>query len=461
MEQKVVQFIEHNHLLLQGSNVLVGVSGGADSLALLHYLWQMRETWDLQLTALSVDHQWRGKESKADFEFVQDICQQWHIPFVGTSLDVPAYKKEHQLNAQVASRKMRYQFFREQMEHLCADSLALGHHGDDQIETLVMRLIRTADSSAFQGIPVKRPFATGMIIRPFLCLTRQEIEDYCQRHHLHPRWDSSNDNIDYTRNYIRKTIVPLLKSKNNNMHQTVQHLSETLSDDESYLKKQAEKMVRAVISFNEKDRTAIFSVDDFSSYPTALQRRAYHLILNYLYHQIPNNLSYIHEQNFFDLLKRAKSNAEIDFPNRLKIRRTYQVITFSFEKEQCKREVFHETLKVPDRVILPNGSEVIAQFTDEFNYQDTFTYTCAADCVELPLHIRTRQAGDRMTWKGLNGTKKLKDIFIDEKIPLEKRNTWPVITDNRGRILWLVGLRKDHLESNGASFIQLQFKGNV
>ncbi|GEN31293.1 tRNA(Ile)-lysidine synthase [Cerasibacillus quisquiliarum] len=461
MEQKVAQFIKRHHLLTKGSHILVGVSGGADSLALLHYLWQMRDTWNLQLTALSVDHQWRGKESKKDLESVQNICQQWHIPFIGTSLDVPTFKKQHQLNAQVASRKVRYQFFREQMESLRADALALGHHGDDQVETFVMRLIRTADSSAFQGIPVKRPFATGMIIRPFLCLTKREIEDYCERHDLHPRWDSSNDDVDYTRNYIRKTIAPLLKSKNNNIHQTVQHLSETLADDETYLKEQAEQMVQAVVSFNEKDRKAIFRVDDFTSYPTALQRRAYHLILNYLYHHLPDNLSYIHEQNFFDLLKRVRSNAEIDFPNRLKIRRTYQVITFLFEKEQSKRETVHKTLNVPDRVVLPDGSEVVAQFTEEFNDNDTFTYICALELVELPLHIRTRQAGDRMTWKGLKGTKKLKDIFIDEKIPLEKRDTWPVITDNRGHILWLVGLRKNNLKSNGTSLVQLKYKGDV
>lgn len=460
MEQKVTRFLEHHKLDLFGKKIVVGVSGGPDSIALLHYLWKMRKKWDLQLTALSVDHQLRGDESKEDLAFVKDICQKWNISFKGVSLNVPTYKETHQLNTQVACRNMRYQFFYQQMKELSADFLALGHHGDDQVETMVMRLIRTADSSVFQGIPIKREFADGHIIRPFLCVTKKEIEQYCAVNMLNPRRDPSNESIAYTRNYIRKKIVPLLRAKNENIHTTVQYLTESLHEDERYLQQEAKLMVQQVVNFSSNKDIASFYINDFSSYPTALQRRAYHLILNYLYFHLPKNLSYVHEQDFFELLNSTMGNVEIDFPRHLKLKRSYQKVMFYFTNKHHVSSPYHFILDIPEKVSLPNGSQISAVHTDKREREDRFTYICALDDVELPLHIRTRQPGDRMSWKGLNGSKKIKDIFIDAKIPKDERDAWPIVTDNHGQILWLVGLKKGFSEAKGTSdmYIQLNYK---
>src|SRR5699024_5287063 len=160
---------------------------------------------------------------------------------------------------------------------------------------------RSGDSSSFSGIPVQRPFSRGFIIRPFLCVTKKDIEDYCVTHAIVPKIDPSNKETTYTRNYYRKYVVPKLKEKNENLHMTIQHLK---------------------------------------AYSTALQRRAYHLILNYLYDDLPKNLSYLHEENFFNILG-GNGTIEIDFPHELKVQKSYQKITLFFREKASQDTSFH------------------------------------------------------------------------------------------------------------------------
>lgn len=237
-------------------------------------------------------------------------------------------------------------------------------------------------------------------------------------------------------------------------------MTESLHEDERYLQQEAKLMVQQVVNFSSNKDIASFYINDFSSYPTALQRRAYHLILNYLYFHLPKNLSYVHEQDFFELLNSTMGNVEIDFPRHLKLKRSYQKVMFYFTNKHHVSSPYHFILDIPEKVSLPNGSQISAVHTDKREREDRFTYICALDDVELPLHIRTRQPGDRMSWKGLNGSKKIKDIFIDAKIPKDERDAWPIVTDNHGQILWLVGLKKGFSEAKGTSdmYIQLNYK---
>src|SRR5699024_2116818 len=302
MEQKLMEYMKRHHLLQQNKTVMIGVSGGPDSLALLSFFHSIREDWGLSLTALSVDHGLRGEVSREDMEYVKHICAKWDITFEGTSVDVASYKLAYQVGTQVAARELRYAFFKEQMEKNDADFLALGHHADDQLETMLMNFARSSNPKALSGIPVKRQFATGMIIRPFLCVTRNEIESYCERNGIIPRIDVSNEDITYTRNAVRKNLAPLIKELNPNIHMGLQHLSISLQADEVYLTEQAKKMAETVVTFTPGNKEASFDMKTFGLYPSALQRRVFHLILNHLYSELPRNLSHIHEANFFDLL---------------------------------------------------------------------------------------------------------------------------------------------------------------
>src|SRR5690625_2957516 len=168
MEKKIIDFIQTHHLVKKNKTVMIGVSGGPDSMALLHFFHQFKREWDLKIIAFSVDHQLRGEESNADIRYVKGVCEEWDIPFDSTTVDVNTYKGIHRLSTQVAARKLRYQAFESKMAEHRADYLALGHHGDDQIETMIMSLARTTNLRTLTGIPLKRQLSNGCVIRPFL-----------------------------------------------------------------------------------------------------------------------------------------------------------------------------------------------------------------------------------------------------------------------------------------------------
>ncbi|HYK74414.1 MAG TPA: tRNA lysidine(34) synthetase TilS, partial [Pseudoneobacillus sp.] len=198
-EQKVEAFLNRHSLSLYGKKVMVGVSGGPDSLGLLYFLWRKQELWNLTIVAAHVDHMFRGEQSYQEALFVKEFCNELSIEYEWTQINVEEYMKSTGKSTQVGARECRYQFFEEMMEKHQADYLVLGHHGDDQIETMLMRMTRGSSGKARAGIAFKRPFQKGEIIRPFLAVSKQEIERYCLEHQLDPRRDPSNDKPYYSR----------------------------------------------------------------------------------------------------------------------------------------------------------------------------------------------------------------------------------------------------------------------
>ncbi|WP_053216918.1 tRNA lysidine(34) synthetase TilS [Virgibacillus senegalensis] len=460
METKVKELIKEENLLHQGATVLVGVSGGPDSIALLHFLSAIKEEWNIRLIALSADHGLRGNESKQDVEYVRNVCRMWNIEMVETFLDVPAYKRQEGTGTQLSARNLRYQFFAEQMERFGAEFLALGHHADDQAESVLMGLTRGSNISALQGIPIKRPFAGGDIVRPFMAVSRDEIEAYCMEHGIEPRRDPSNEEDSYTRNYFRLHVLPLLKEKNPNFLHTVRRLSDSARNDERYLNEQAEKLVDAHVAFADRNKRAEFEIESFAKFPIALQRRAFHLILNYLYNSTPPDLSYAHEDRFFSLISSSRANASIDLPLGLKMIKAYHSITFSFAAELDGS--YYIVLQGPGTIELPDGSVLSASIVREPLEDSRYAITYELADINWPLAIRSRKPGDKMRVKGMKGTKKIKDIFIDEKIPIGLREGWPIVEDGKGNILWLAGLRRADSGSGGrdGKFLRLQYDKN-
>ncbi|TRM11129.1 tRNA lysidine(34) synthetase TilS [Lentibacillus cibarius] len=458
MDSSVRAFIEKNQLLKKGSTVLVGVSGGPDSMALLHFLQRFSNVWNIRVIAATADHQLRGNESREDVAYVRRVCHAWGIELAEGTLDVAAYKEMENLGTQVASRHLRYAFFEKEMDRFQADYLALGHHGDDQAETMLMGLVHSANVTSLKGIPMQRAFAKGHIVRPLLCVTKEEIERYCREWSIIPRRDPSNSENTYTRNYYRNLVLPLLKEKNSNLHRTIQHLSESIQDDEAFLTTKAEQMFKEIVVVSEEEKAVSFSVSAFYNYSRSLQRRFIHLILNYMYDDYPKKLSYVHEEQLFAMMKESSGNIQLHFPQKLKVERNYETMLFHFRDEHVLTYDF--LLDVPGEVELPNGWRVTANYTNCPETEGKKVYTCYRASVALPLHIRTRQAGDRMRWNGLNGSKKIKDIFIDAKVPLNERDTWPVVTDNNGNVLWLAGLKKGlpPKQTEDGPFIQLSYE---
>lgn len=446
IETKVNAFLERHNFQLHNKAIAVGVSGGPDSLALLHYLWKQREKWSLQIVAVHVDHMFRGEQSYQDALFVKAFCEEHGISFEMKRIDVPAHMQKTGLSSQQAARECRYQFFEEVMEKFHLQFLALGHHGDDQVETVLMRLTRGSSGKARAGIPFSREFGSWQIFRPFLCLTKEELEEYCAVNRLEPRLDPSNAKEYYSRNRFRKSVLPFLKEENPAVHEHFQRFSEELQMDEDYLIELTREKLNKVMK--KEDSGITIYISSFQQMPMPLQRRGIKLILNYLYKDRPASLSAIHIEKIFSIIRNPHPSGTLDFPSGLRIIRSYGNCHFHLnppERHNYCFEVFGT-----DNVLLPNGDVIEAQLLNDVSGLDGSRNRFVIDLERsgIPLVIRNRQNGDRMTLKGMAGSKKVKDIFIDLKIPLSQRDEWPVVTDQEGNILWLPGLKKSSHEAS-------------
>ncbi|OKO93473.1 tRNA(Ile)-lysidine synthetase [Geobacillus proteiniphilus] len=460
MIDKVRAFIHRHQLLSEGAAVIVGVSGGPDSLALLHVFLSLRDEWKLQVIAAHVDHMFRGRESEEEMEFVKRFCVERRILCETAQIDVPAFQRRTGLGAQEAARICRYRFFAELMEKHQAGYVAVGHHGDDQVETILMRLVRGSTSKGYAGIPVKRPFHGGYLIRPFLAVSRAEIEAYCQQMGLSPRRDPSNEKDDYTRNRFRHHIVPLLRQENPRLHERFQQYSEMMAEDEQFLEELAADALNKVMEKQHRD--AALSIGPFLALPRPLQRRVLQRLLLRLYGGVPPTLTSVHIGHILMLCERGRPSGMIDLPKGLKVIRSYDRCLFTFGAESGEKGYWFE-LPVPALLPLPNGYAIISEFGEHYPRKqagnDWFVVDPAS--VSLPLRVRTRRRGDRMVLKGTGGTKKLKEIFIEAKIPRMERDRWPIVEDADGRILWVPGLKKSALEAQNrgqARYILLHYQ---
>ncbi len=463
LEMKVEAFLERHSFKLENKRIVVGVSGGPDSLALLHYLLERKEKRNLFLVVAHIDHMFRGEESFEDAVFVKDFCSAFSIPFEMTQVDVHDLMVRTGKSAETAAREVRYDFFAKVMKEYQCSYLALAHHGDDQIETILMRLTRGSTGKARAGIPFQRPFASGSIFRPFLNVTKDDITHYCEEKDLVPRIDPSNMENVYTRNRFRTNCLPFLKEENRQVHEHFQRFSEEMQSDEDFLQELTAEQMNKVMTTRDNDHITI-DRKTFLEIPLPLQRRGIQLILNYLYKKRPSSLSAIHIDQVLGLIRNDHPSGKLDFPDGLKVIRSYRSCHFQFEL--LHDQPYRYEMKEPGTYPLPGVGELTMGYIEmtEGGYHHSH---CAAlfqvDNIHLPLIVRTRQAGDRMSLKGTAGTKKLKDIFIDRKIPIQERDRWPVITDREGEILWLPGLKKSAFEGIGGSagrFIQLTYSRN-
>jgi tRNA(Ile)-lysidine synthase len=445
-EEKVEEYLRRREFHLQNNGILVGVSGGPDSLALLHFLWSRQEKWNIKVAAAHVDHMFRGKESEQEAMFVKEFCEKRNIPVEVRRINVPDYIKKTGLSSQVASRECRYSFFKEVLDKYEFQYLALGHHGDDQIETILMRLTRGSSGKARAGIPFSRTFGEATLFRPLLCLNREEIEQYCVRHSLVPRRDSSNDKDVYSRNRYRKVVLPFLRKENPQVHEHFQRLSEELESDEDYLIRLTTENMNKFLKKKTEEAVTI-DIEAFLQMPMPLQRRGIQLILKYLYEKRPASLSAVHIDQIFSIMKNPHPSGTLDFPNGLKIVRSYNEIKFQYLMQTALTPFLFQ-LNEPGEVILPNGDVLSLEYVDHENITtNKNSLIFYAEENDLPLIIRTRKNGDRMSIKGMEGTKKIKDIFIDEKVPLFKRDRWPIVANHSGEIIWLPGLKKANFSS--------------
>ncbi|MBU8908447.1 tRNA lysidine(34) synthetase TilS [Desertibacillus haloalkaliphilus] len=459
MKQAVKHFIERHALLRSKATVVVGVSGGPDSMALLHYLSKEQEQLHLTIVAAHVDHMFRKQQSYEDYKYVENYCLKQGISFRGARIDVKAYQEQTKVSAQMAARECRYAFFDEVMKEFQADYLALAHHGDDQIETMVMKQVRGSFGIGLAGIPVRRPFSCGEIIRPFLGITKAQIEHYCKEVSLKPRQDPTNDTATYVRNRFRQQLLPFLKAENPNVHEQFQKQSEWTTDEQRLLQQMAENVACEAIVEKSHD-IVIFSIKQLEQVAIPLQRRVIHLILSYLYGKNSPSISMIHIEEILMLLMQSHPSGTLNLPLGLHIRKSYDTCTASFLKDEMNVP-FSFRLTLPGMIETRLGkiSGEVTSIPPTAGGNSLFF--CDKELVHYPLTVRSRRPGDRISIKGMNGSKKIKDLFIDHKINRKDREIWPLVVDSKDQILWVPMLSKSSLavpSDHTKTYLSLRFE---
>ncbi|MHB1127637.1 MAG: tRNA lysidine(34) synthetase TilS [Bacillota bacterium] len=444
MLDKIRAGIDKYSLLQSGECVVVGVSGGADSMALLHSLIALGPENHLTLHVAHLNHMFR-QEAAEEARFVAEIAKAWGVPAIVRNQDVPRYALEQGLSSQEAARIVRYSFFNEVAEKVGATKIAVGQHADDQAETVLMHLIR---GGGIEGLMAIEPLR-GKVIRPLLEITRQEIEEYCRFHQIPFCQDSSNAKPIYLRNRLRMELIPLLKERYN--PQIVGALGRTahiLRDDHHYLESITGKIYNDMVG-GEGGKELYFPLDKFLDLEPSLRRRLVRRCFEELAGK-GQNLSFHHVDEVLTLAEKANPGKKVNLPKGLVATLEYARIRVGICGQDTARiRDFEYNVVIPGITEIPElgaqiEAKVIGGSTWGINggasrYEAFLDYNSLA----FPLNVRLRRHGDRLQPLGMGGaTKKLKDLFIDLKVPRETRDQVPIVVAQDNAV-WVVGYRVD------------------
>ena len=446
MEKKVQIFLEKYHMIEENSHIAVGFSGGADSVCLLLVLQELSKKMKFSITAVHVEHGIRGEESRRDAAFAGDFCVRHEIPFLCYEVDAIARAKETHQTLEEAARELRYDCFEKACKETGASRVAVAHHGDDCAETMLFHLSRGTGIRGLCGIvPVR-----DHIIRPLLCVTRAEIEEYVRSKGETYCMDSTNQDTAYTRNHIRQNILPLFQQIN---PCTVQHMTRTagyLEEVCEYLENSAWDIGKSgVICAYDGDHIKEIRIQEksFKEMHPVLQKNLLHQLIGKAA-ESRKDITARHIASVRKLFD-AQVGRECSLPYGLKAKRDYQEVVLFHADGQEKHDTDHpiaeRQLVIPGETVWNVGVNVRAEILpkeEKFEKipQKTYTKWFDYDKIKDTVLLRNRRTGDYIQVNREGGHKKLKDFFIDAKIPKEKRDDILLLADG-SHIIWAVGYR--------------------
>lgn len=425
-------------LLESGDYVLLGCSGGIDSMVLLHYLKSREASLAIRVAAVHVDHMLRGAESAEDRLFTQKLCKKWDIPFHSRDIPIPSILEAGGGNKQQVCRQERYKYFEEVMAQTGATKFATAHHADDQLETILMSGLRGTLQSGSFGMPSSRPFGKGQLIRPLLAVTKQEIADYARNNGVPFREDPSNAESRYTRNRIRKNVVPELKKENADVSKQFVELSASLQEDQKFLTELAQEKLNAL--FLQEEQEIALSAERFRSHASALQKRMVLLLLNYLYNGEQVIVTKQLADQVQEMLQSSSGTVFLHLPHKYMMVRQYDRVLFSQRDPEAAEHEVHLPITGTWTAAVKNFCYKLVSLQDFEESEDVFAWYLASE-EEPQLQIRSRKPGDRIPLAGMSNSKKVARLMIDEKVPAPIRAGWPVIADSNDEILLVPGLR--------------------
>ena len=422
---QVYSFI--NNLGIENSTVIAAISGGPDSMLLLDALLNLKNKLNIKIIVAHVHHNLR-KESDFEALKVEKYCKENNLIFEMFKIE----KYPNDRFSEEVARKIRYTFFDKIVNKYNSNILFTAHHGDDLIETVLMRLTRGSSLKGYAGFKPISNDRGYVIARPLIYLTKDEILDILKEKNIWYAIDKSNEKDDYTRNRYRKYLLPELKKENKNVHLKFIEFNEKLISADEYIKKESEKYYKECVNKNK------IRINYFNSLDKIIK---IYILEKYIKKIYNDNISYINNTHINLIIKhiKEKNNAIFDLPNNKKGIIEYNEFSII---DSLNNNYYEYTFT--DKIKLPNGKVILVDNSTEIT--TNYVIHLNSKEIKLPFHVRNKLPGDRMIIKNMKGSKKVSDIFTDFKLSKLVRDTYPIVTDDTGEIIWIPGIKKSHLD---------------
>ena len=420
----VYNFLINEIKLKKDDKIVIGVSAGPDSMALLHVLIDLRNKYNYQLVVAHVNHNVR-EESKEEEEFLKKYCLDNNVIF--ESMTIEKYSDDNFHNE---ARNIRYNFYHELIKKYRANYLMTGHHGDDLMETVLMRIVRGSTLKGYSGFEKIVDMDGYKIVRPLIFVTKEELEIFDKENDIPYRIDKSNYKDKYTRNRYRKYVLPFLKKEELNVHEKFLHFSEELLSCDKLLNKLTK------IEMERVYKDGIIDINEYKKTDTVIGKRIIEYIFGCIYQDKLIEINNKHVELVIELINSKKTSSSLSLPNGYLFVKEYNNAYF---KKDINNISSYDIL-LTDEVLLPNGMTLKRIDFSSTDGNDILRINSSD--VSLPLHVRTRCDGDKMTIKNMKGSKKISDILINSKIPLYKRDSWPIVVDSNNTIIWIPKVKK-------------------
>ncbi len=464
LEQRVLDFIRQHQLVPGDRKLLVAVSGGPDSVCLLHTLVNLQKELKVKLHLAHLNHQLRGAESEADADYVADLALKLGIPATIERREVKGYQARERLSLEEAAREVRYSFLAEVAKSIGADRVAAGHTRDDHIETILMHLIRGTGTKGLRGLQPytewKSKTGSLIIIRPLLEISHQETEDYCRQHKLRPRLDASNLSLSPLRNRVRHQLLPLLESYNPRMAEALLRAGRIASDDIGFLDKEITRLWDDII--HQQEKAIVLDREGFDPLPPALKR----YLLRASVEKLLGSAKDIETRHIEEMMSLVTKPAgkRLSLPQGLTFFIEYNQYRLTSDSASLSPFPTLEDevpLNIPGQTSLP-GWRIEAAIIDRERMTEKDDFTAYLDLGKTggKLTVRPRRRGDRFQPLGLPQAKKVGEFMIDAKIPRTWRGKIPIVCSPE-QIVWVVGWRIDErakVTEDTKKVLRLEFK---
>lgn len=446
---KVRQAIVSRRMFEPGDRVVAAVSGGADSTALLCLLAELRQELGISLCAAHLNHMARGEESREDAEFVSRLAQDLGMESYVEAIDVKKETAALKTSFQETARTFRYRFLESVRNKAGGTRIALGHNADDQVETVLMNLLRGSGLKGLGGMPPVR----GRIVRPLLDCRRSEIEDFLKERGIPYRSDRSNAGRDYLRNRLRLDLVPLLENAyNQNLKSNVLEMTSILQDEDDCLEELARRYFEDYSLAAGREGGAVLKTEGFAELHPAIQKRMARMAIRAAKGDL-RRIAARHVREAVELFADCKRGKLIHLPDGLVIERRDREVLFYVNPTRRSSILMKEPasgesaeLNVPGcteiaSVALRFNARLMPKKDEEFRSAPASQAFLDFDKTGGGIVVRFARPGDRFVPLGMSGTKKLKSFFIDEKVPREERRSIPILTTREDDIIWVYGKR--------------------